>query len=365
MEKNKVSIVCRTYNHENLIRKTIESVLNQTYQNWELIVSDDCSTDKTVEIVKSFDDDRIKLNINEYNLGVIGNLNKALSLCTGEYISILDGDDVYTSEKLQKQVEFLDNNPEYGACFSYVDFIGDEKSIKLQKILANLLNNPSLSRAEMLNKLFYISNFLAFPTEMFRKEFLFHFPENLIATGDYNFHIHMLLNTKVKVLEEKLVKYNIKSQENHTSSWINENVIKIEKNYLYNHFLEIKDVEFFKQVFPDCYQKYTKGNDELINEKTIPYLISRIAIDNPATSDWGLMTLSNLFSDSEYMAYIRKNFELSYMDWIKIRMTTHMPEQHVVYKKKFLFLTLFKKKIKNNKKYYYILGIPVRKVQVK
>ena len=80
----------------------IESIINQRYEDWEFIIVDDASTDKTVQIIKSYKDDRIKLIENEKNLGLTHNLNIALSVAKGKYIARIDGDDIAYSDRLEK-----------------------------------------------------------------------------------------------------------------------------------------------------------------------------------------------------------------------------------------------------------------------
>ncbi|WP_321421864.1 glycosyltransferase family 2 protein [uncultured Methanobacterium sp.] len=107
-----VSIITPTYNHEKFIGTCIKTVLNQSYSNWEMIIIDDGSTDRTGDIVAEFKDDRIKY-VKQENVG-IWNLyktyNKALDLSNGELIAILEGDDAWPSYKLEEQVKFFDNN---------------------------------------------------------------------------------------------------------------------------------------------------------------------------------------------------------------------------------------------------------------
>lgn len=116
MEITRVSIILPTYNGEKFISGAIESVLAQSYKDWNLLVIDDGSTDKTAEIVKEFSkkDTRIKYFRNERNLGIQKTLNRGLKLAQGEYIARIDDDDRWIdSNKLKKQVEFLDNNYNY------------------------------------------------------------------------------------------------------------------------------------------------------------------------------------------------------------------------------------------------------------
>ena len=130
-EEKLVSVCINAYNSADVIAETIESVLNQTYKNLQIIVVDDCSTDNTAEVVKSFDDERIEL----YSLPKNGNISNANNECLhrarGEYIAHLDSDDIWVADKIEKQVKFLEENPRYGACFSHAGLI-DEKSRIIQ-----------------------------------------------------------------------------------------------------------------------------------------------------------------------------------------------------------------------------------------
>lgn len=117
--KGLVSIIMPLYNSEQYISDTIKSVINQTYDNWELIIVDDCSTDKSVEIVKSFKDKRIRLLHNDKNSGAAISRNYALREAKGDWIAFLDADDQWLPNKLSEQLIFmLENN----YSFSFTDY---------------------------------------------------------------------------------------------------------------------------------------------------------------------------------------------------------------------------------------------------
>ena len=114
-----VSIIMPSYNSEKFIKASIESVLNQTYANWELLIVDDCSTDKTVEIVHSFKDERIKFFTNEKNSGAAISRNKSLREAKGKWIAFLDSDDVWLPTKLEEQLKFMVDN---SYAFTFTDY---------------------------------------------------------------------------------------------------------------------------------------------------------------------------------------------------------------------------------------------------
>lgn len=118
--KELVSIITPSYNTAKFISKTIESVQAQTYKNWEMIIVDDCSTDNTDEVIcKYLSDNRIKYIKNEKNSGAAVSRNKALREAKGKWIAFLDSDDLWSPEKLEKQIKFMKEN-EYH--FSYTDY---------------------------------------------------------------------------------------------------------------------------------------------------------------------------------------------------------------------------------------------------
>lgn len=116
---NLVSIVMPSYNTAPYIMESIQSVLSQTYKNWELIVVDDCSTDNTDDVLASIHDDRIKIFKNKENRGAALSRNKALREAKGRWIAFLDSDDIWKPEKLEKQISFMKKN---GYSFSYTNY---------------------------------------------------------------------------------------------------------------------------------------------------------------------------------------------------------------------------------------------------
>lgn len=108
----RISVLMTCFNSANTISESIASVLDQSYSNWQLIIVDNCSTDETVSIIKTFKDERINLTSLEQNLGRTAALNLGISLCSGEYIAILDADDISRKDRLEIQVSKLDLCPD-------------------------------------------------------------------------------------------------------------------------------------------------------------------------------------------------------------------------------------------------------------
>ncbi len=114
----KVTVCMPNYNYGHFIGQSIQSVLDQDFNDFELIIVDDCSTDNSDEVIRSFSDNRIKYHHNKTNIGRLKNINKCLQLSQGEYITILPSDGLYTPSSLIKRKEILDSNPSIGFVFS-------------------------------------------------------------------------------------------------------------------------------------------------------------------------------------------------------------------------------------------------------
>ena len=148
IKQDLVSIITPSYNSENFISETINSILNQTYKNWELLITDDCSTDTTLDIIKSYQniDNRIKLFNLVSNEGAGVARNNSIQYAKGRYIAFCDSDDQWKPDKLEKQVHFIEQNNLVFTYSSYdvIDESGNfiksikaPKKITLKKILSN------------------------------------------------------------------------------------------------------------------------------------------------------------------------------------------------------------------------------------
>jgi len=164
-EPPKVTVVIPVYNREKYVRDTIDSILAQTFTDFELLVIDDGSTDKSREVVRSYHDPRIRLVCNEANEGIPKTRNKGIQLARGEYLAFLDSDDWAYPERLAKQVAFLDNHPDHAAVSAWTDWMDEEgrplgrikrKAVSPQEIAAQRLfqsglrNTASMARTVVL-----------------------------------------------------------------------------------------------------------------------------------------------------------------------------------------------------------------------
>ena len=170
-----ISLIMSVYNGEDYLAEAIESVVNQTFTNWELVVINDCSTDSTAEILNKYalSDNRIKVHTNEVNLRLPSSLNKALTLVEGKYVARMDADDICLPDRLEKQYDFMEKNPD--VALSSCRFITlknnvyssggcggkcDSESVKALLLVTNPILHPGIiAKAEVIKELKYDKEF--------------------------------------------------------------------------------------------------------------------------------------------------------------------------------------------------------------
>lgn len=129
-DRPKISVLMPVYNGERYLCEAVESILGQTFMDYEFIIIEDGSTDSTWEILTEYRDPRIRLVKNNHNMGVTRSLNNGLRLAKGEYIARMDADDVSLPERFEKQVEYMEAHPEIGVLGTWIEYI-DENGVPL------------------------------------------------------------------------------------------------------------------------------------------------------------------------------------------------------------------------------------------
>jgi len=198
-----VSIIMPSWNTDKFIGESIQCVIDQTYQNWELLIVDDCSTDKTDEVVASFKDDRIKYFKNEKNSGAANTRNRAMREAKGEWIAFLDADDLWMPEKLEKQVHFMKSN---GYVLSYTEY---EKIDEEDKKLGIYVTGPEVVNKRKMYNYDYIGQL----TMMYSaKHFGLIQIKDIKKNNDYAIRLQLYKKqgTEAHLLKENLALYRVR-----------------------------------------------------------------------------------------------------------------------------------------------------------
>ena len=249
-----VSIVINCYNGEKYLRQSVESILDQSYQNLELIFWDNHSTDQSKSIIESYDDKRIKYFFSKNHTTLYQARNLALKECKGDFVCFLDVDDYFTKNKISKQLLYF-NNQKVGVIYSnYYRYYED---INKRKLLTNKLL-PSGNLTQYILEESQIS----FMTVMIRKKSLdsleSNFDSKYSIIGDYDLLYRLSLNWDFCYIEEPLAVYRIHKDNFSKNSilfidelkdWYNKNYkfFKNKKNYIYKKIIFFQALEYLSK----------------------------------------------------------------------------------------------------------------------
>ena len=227
--KDKVSIIIPTYNRAKLIKKSINSILNQTYDNIEVIVVNDCSTDNTEEVIKKIKDDRIRYIKLKKNSGACAARNAGIKVATGKYINFNDSDDEYLPTKIETQYNnLIKNNSDMDFCRIMIHINNLEYPIPSESHKKNILKQKYIE--ELVN-----GNYISTPTMLIKSKIIKKvlFDEQLPRFQDYDLVLRMIPGIKVSYTDEILINvYNSKdSISNSNERLLSAVKIMINKKY--------------------------------------------------------------------------------------------------------------------------------------
>ena len=293
----KVTVILTSYNHEKHLRDSIDSVLGQTFIDFELIIGDDASTDDSWNIIQSYTDPRIFAYRHESNRGA-GTINEIVlsGKASGEYIAIHHSDDVWEPEKLEKQVSFLEQNPHVGAVFTDVTVI-DESNQPLKDnshVYQTVFTQLNRSRYEWLNYFFYKGNALCHPTILIRKECYINcglYRNGLAQLADFDMWIRLCLKYDIHILPDKLVLLRVRSSELNSSG--NRPEVRVRGQFEYfeilKNYKELTDPKELIKVFPSV-EKYMTSEGFILE-----FALGMAALEPESYNLTKLFGLQNLF----------------------------------------------------------------------
>ena len=195
--KEKISILMTVYNAQKFISKAIESILNQSYNNFEFIIVDDFSNDESVNIIKRFSDNRIKLLESKKKLGRTKALNFGLNICSSDYIAIQDADDISNSKRIETLMKEFEKNKKLGLVFSNFKIINkDNEFIEKKNIYKNILK-----------KIKYL-NLIPHSSIIFKRSGIgekFFYDESFLYAQDYDLILKFLKFSKISLIDKELI----------------------------------------------------------------------------------------------------------------------------------------------------------------
>ncbi len=244
-----VTVLLCVFNGEEFLRQCIDSILSQTFKNFELLIVNDGSIDNSLNIIQSYTDRRIRIINNPTNIGLTASLNLGIQSCMSEYVARIDADDICSMDRLEKQFLFLKKNPNTAACGSYALVINSQGDI------TGKLEPPC--EFDVIKTRFLFSNILVHSSVMFRKSYVAEcngYDDSFKKAQDYKLWSNLIiLNYEIRNIPEYLIKYRShkasisnsfsESQEFYTIKAIQEHFL----SFLSQH-IEVKTISAFRRV---------------------------------------------------------------------------------------------------------------------
>lgn len=284
-----ITVLMTVYNGEKYLKYSIESILSQSFKDFEFLIIDDCSTDSSVQIIRSYDDQRIVLHHNEVNIGQTKSLNVGLNLAKGRYIARIDSDDLSFPPRLEKQLDYIVKHPEYavvGTSGILIDHLG--KKIGTHRVPTNY--------SEMLVQLFLVSSPMIHVSVLMNKEIICSvggYNEWFKISQDYELWSTLIRRDyKIGNIPDILVAYRIHGQS-------------------------IRVGEFKKRLYLECSETFHRNVNTLTNLKITPekaFKIITIIHEPKNLSKADLQSIQNYFEkiffnlkDSSQINYMKRN----------------------------------------------------------
>ena len=340
----RVSVLMSAYNHSKFIKESIESVLNQTYQDFELLIIDDNSTDNTFEIISSFSSSKIWCYKNQQNVGMALNTNRLITMAKGEYIAIINSDDTWEASKLAKQMQFLEqqNQANLAGCFTLANTINEKSEVISLKKPTFIYQD--YTREQFLAYFFHQQqHHFCYPSVLIKKEVLQQvglFNPALILLLDFEMWVKILLaGFELKILPENLTNFRVLNNNANLGGAGEKSTIRnsLEMKQILLNYTKISNYQSFVQIFADytvkkqqnlalpgyfylldyCFDKYfkTKNKNYHLKNFILEFIQWQSFVDNNFYSTW------------------QQNFGVNFADYLK--MTLQYPNGNLLcYKKK-------------------------------
>lgn len=309
----KITVLMPVYNCELYIKQAIDSILNQTFLDFEFIIIDDASTDETLSIIKSYHDSRIKLIEKPLNTGYTNSLNYGLSIAKGEYIARMDGDDISFPERFEKQIDFLDKNPDVVVCGSFFKVIGTDK------VYAVCENHEEIKLAMLQDCP------MGHPTVMMRKkifrEYDLVYDRSKEPAEDYDLWTRLLFCGKLHNLQEVLLNYRMHNSQVSTkrNNEQRQAAIEIKLNLL--NYLNFEKNNESRNVLKKIIQRDVLSFEEM---QQFPDLKNKLILaneisffENQGFEMYLLSLKNNIFKD--YFLKREKYSPIVYFQYLKIK----------------------------------------------
>lgn len=324
--KPSVSVIIPSFNHYKYIGVAIQSVIDQTFSDYELLIADDGSNDNSWAVIKSYKDKRIISYKFDNNIGAAETTNFLIEKARGKYIALLNSDDYWHKDKLKIQYEFMEQNPNYAACFTNVSFVNDKgKFLKDNETQwGDLFKNSNCNMGMWLERLFFNLNSLCHPSIMIKREIyalIGLYNPCFAQLPDYNMWIKILKLAPIYVMDKKFTFFRITSDNKNTSSINYDNIQRqnLELELILDNYFDSMPSKLFEQGFSQYFKKRgALSKLELECEKAFIYFM----VDGKRKTIYrniGIKKLYKLLSDRKMAEVLKDSYGFTYKDFRKLK----------------------------------------------
>jgi glycosyltransferase involved in cell wall biosynthesis len=300
----RVSVVLPSYNHERFVARALDSVLAQTYHDLEIVITDDGSTDNSVEVLRAYQekDSRIKLFVNRVNYET-HSVNNCIRHSSGEYLAMLSSDDEFSPAKLATQVSFLDDHPDVAAVFTDARIVNEHGHDLADPthFYSTIFTQPNRSRHEWLHHFFFKGNCLCHPSVLIRRsvyETLGLYNPLLAALDDLEMWVRLCLHHQIHVLPEKLINFRVLDGQANFSGDKPENFRRGQYEWIkiLDHFQTPDALAQLHLIFPEVAAEVLHECDAV---RRHVLAILALQAGHLAHKFWGIDLLYDLLGDPE------------------------------------------------------------------
>ena len=300
-----ISVVMPVFNGEKYLKEAIDSILNQTFTDFEFIIINDCSTDKSLDIIQSYKDKRIKIINNKINLQIAESLNKGIRIAKGKYIARMDADDIALTNRLKVQYEFMEKNKDVGLCGSSV-IVFNEESTYIHRCPTYY---DEIKVLQLFNSTF------CHPSVMIRKDILtkynLSYEKEYEGMEDYQLWLNMSEYTKLANISEPLLRYRKHNEQ--VTNKMNSNQYEKAKE-LRGKLLRKIDKSFTDEdillFFEYCQNTIKYDEEKILN---LFKLFKRILIANKKRNIYNHRYLKKVISDNIYWNILNNLNDRNYL----------------------------------------------------
>ena len=319
--KPMVSVIMPTHNGARTIESSIRSVLNQEYKDFEFIIIVDASTDNTLDIIEQNNDERIRVHRLSKNSHICFALNEGINHARGKYIARIDDDDIWEKDKLSKQIAFMENNPDYGACFSWVSIIDKKGDDVEESPVQDVFKQPNRMRRDWVRYMFNELSCLCHPTAVIAKKVLEevgNYNIALVQLQDFELWLRIAKRYPIYVIQEQLVKYRWDPLNSNSISTRSETIdyrSGVEFTYVLSHCLDdIDDKEFSKIFSLDFTNKKAATAEEIAVERALSMFKATKSCRNKYTRDKGFALLVDILNNPKALSVLKQEYGLTQME---------------------------------------------------